>query len=252
MAQQDQGTPDTSLVEKQDKHNQGQEDVIQPNSSGRSRLNPLLLFMIVTVILIGTVGYFAYQKFQFKEQNVQIHPTPAFISPEPTVTTAPSPIVLTIPSVTLAPGWKTYTNQSANFTITHPAGWNVSEYANYVGFGPHEISEDAVWGVSFYNKSERSLVQIKDDIGKQISDRQQTEEPVVVGGLRATKIMTTSPQFPDFYSVTIIIDNGNMLYAIYNGSQTDTALHTMLQKRTGRVYAISFEDFYTSFRLILM
>jgi hypothetical protein len=104
-------------------------------------------------------------------------------------------------------------------------------------------------GVSFYNKSEKTISQIKDEVGKQFSDRKQTDETIVFNGLTATKVVTTTNQYPDWYSVTIIIDNGNMLYAIGNGAQTDKALNDMLLKRTGKNYNISFEDFYTSFRL---
>jgi hypothetical protein len=62
-------------------------------------------------------------------------------------------------------------------------------------------------------------------------------------------VVTTTNQFADWYSVVIIIDNGDMLYSIGNGAQTDTALNEMLTKRTGQDYDITFEDYYTSFSL---
>jgi hypothetical protein len=155
-------------------------------------------------------------------------------------------------SQTQAPtsNWETYSNESAGFSIKHPVGWRKVETENWTGFGPQEIGEDVLWGVSFYNKSEKTIAQIKDDVGKQFDDRKQTEETITLDGLTAIKVVTTTNQFADWYSVVIIIDNGNMLYSIGNGAQTDTALNEMLAKRTGQDYDITFEDYYTSFKLV--
>ena len=103
--------------------------------------------------------------------------------------------------------------------------------------------------MQFYNKSEKTTTQIKGEDGKQFPDRKQTEETIAFGRLTATKVITTTNQFADWYSVTIIIDSGNMLYAIGNGAQTDKALNEMIAKRTGKNSNISFEDFYSSFRI---
>ncbi|MDD3999183.1 MAG: hypothetical protein PHR98_03750 [Candidatus Shapirobacteria bacterium] len=119
-----------------------------------------------------------------------------------------------------------------------------------MGFGPQEIREDTVWGISFYNKSEKTITQIKSEIGQQFSDRKQMEETIIFNRLPATKLITTTNQWVDWYSVTIIIDNGNMLYAISNGAQTDKTLNEVLTRVTGENSNISFEDFYTSFKII--
>ena len=145
--------------------------------------------------------------------------------------------------------WQLYSNTQANFSINYPKEWHKVENANWAGFGPQEIGEDVVLGVQFYNKSEKTTAQIKDDVGKQFSDRKQTEETIAFEGLTATKVITTTNQFADWYSVTIIIDNENMLYVIGNGAQTNTALNEMITKRTGKESSISFEDFYSSFKI---
>lgn len=145
--------------------------------------------------------------------------------------------------------WETYSSASAGFSIEYPSGWRKGEAEKWVGFGPQEIEEDVVWGVSFYNKSEKTITQIKDELGKQFPDRKQTEETISFNGLSATKVITTTNQFADWYLVTIIIDNINMLYEIGNGAQTDKALNEMITKRTGKSSSISFENFYSSFKI---
>lgn len=204
----------------------------------------LIPTLIGAVLLsLGIAGYFAYQNYQIKQQGVQ--PTPAFVSTLPSVTATPTTVV---PTTAPTLGWETYSNASAGFSIKYPKGWRKVETKNWVGFGPQEIGEDVAWGVSFFNKSEKTAVQIKDEAGKQFPDRKQTEETISFDGLSATKVITTTNQFADWYSVTIIIDSGNMLYAINNGAQTDKALNEMIAKRTGKSSNISFENFYTSFK----
>lgn len=146
--------------------------------------------------------------------------------------------------------WETYTNSSASFSIRYPSGWRKVESTNQTGFGPQEIGEDVVWGISFYNKSDKTITQIKDELGKKFPDRTQTEEIISINGLPATKVITTTKQSENWYSVLIIIDSGNMLYAISNGSQNDKALNEMITKRTGKSSNSSFEDLYMSFRIL--
>ena len=209
-----------------------------PQKTGKKWLLPGLIGL--AVVASGVASYLAYQNFQLKKEQPSLGQT----------TQSPTS---DIPSPTTNPtsDWETYSNTSAGFSIKHPMGWRKAETANWVGFGPQEIGEDVLWGVSFYNKSEKTVAQIKDDIGKQFSDRKQTEEAITLEGLNATKVITTTNQFADWYSVTIIINNGNVLYTVSNGAQTDMVLNEMLTKKTGEDYNISFEDFYTSFTRLI-
>lgn len=222
--------------------------VIQPE---KPKTNYLLISGVVLAcfIVFGFGGY--YLGKQGLNNSAQSNLVPSYNSP--TITeNLPTPENSVQP--TTAPdktaGWDSYSNTSAGFSIEHPAGWRKVETENWVGFGPKEIGEDVLIGVSFYNKSEKTILQIKDEVGKQFSDRKQTDEVISFNGITATKVVTTTNQYTDWYSVTIIIDSENMLYAIGNGAQTDNARNEMLLKRTGKNYDMSFEDFYTSFRLI--
>lgn len=106
-----------------------------------------------------------------------------------------------------------------------------------------------LWGISFYDKSKKTVSEIKDKIGKQFSERKQTKKTIKVNNLVAEKVITTTSEFEDWYSVTIIIESENKFYAIGNGAQTDTALNEMISKRTGKEFNLNFEDFYSSFSL---
>lgn len=190
---------------------------------------------------IFAAGYFTALKTQ-----------PTKVAPFPTPTPQPISQVTPIPIPTPDPtaNWETYTNTAAGFSIKHPTGWRKSEASNWVGFGPQEIGEDVLLGVSFYDKSEKTTSQIKDDIGKQFPGRKQSEETITINNLTATKIVTTTNEIADWYSVILIIDSGNSLFAISNGAQTDSALNEMLLRRTGKKYDISFEQFYSTLKFL--
>ena len=211
----------------------------EPKSSNWTKV------ILAAVLGLGLLAGSAYAGYYYGTQQVQQpeKPTPVVSQPTPKPTPTPEPA----PDSTA--NWETYTNTSARFTIKYPKGWRKIETEDWVGFGPQEIGEDVIWGVSFYDKLEKTVSEIKDEMGKQFSDRKQSEETVTFNGLTTTKVVTTTDQYADWYSVTMIIDSGNMLYAIGNGAQTDTALNEMLLERTGEEYNISFEGFYSSFRL---
>lgn len=211
-------------------------------------LVPVLVGLVA--VSLGVASYFAYQNHQLRQQNTQTQSSPISVSSEPMTTIVPTSVVSsTTPGISTS-NWETYLNTSAGFSIKHPAGWRKIETENWVGFGPQEIGEDVTWGVSYYNKSTKTVAQIKDEVGKQFADRKQTEETINFEGITATKVITTTNQYADWYSVTIIVDSGNMFYVIGNGAQTDTALNKMLTKRTGKDYNVTFEDYYTSFKLL--
>lgn len=215
----------------------------------KPKTNYLLIggMVLVCFVVFGFGGYYLGKQASNdseKSGSPQSYDSPTAIvnSPTPGISVQPT----TAPDKTVS--WDTYSNTSAGFSIKHPKGWHKVETENWVGFGPKEMGEDILMGVSSYNKSEKSISQIKDEVGKQFSDRKQTDEAITFNGLTATKVVTATNQYPDWYSVTIIIDSEDMLYAIGNGAQTDKALNNMLLKRTGKNYDMSFEDFYTSFR----
>lgn len=221
---------------------------IVPPSASRSKI---LLFTILGLVIIAGSVFIGIQVGKNQTSNqppIAVLPT---ASPTQTATnpTAIPTSSATSPTINPTSDWQVYSNTQANFSINYPKGWRKVESANWAGFGPQEIGEDVVWGVSFYKKSEKTITQIKTEDGKQFPDRKQTEETIAFGGLTATKVTTTTSQFADWYSVSIIIDSGNMLYTIGNGAQTDIALNEMIAKRTGKNSSLSFGDFYSSFKI---
>lgn len=143
--------------------------------------------------------------------------------------------------------WQQYENSNARFSINYPGGWRLQELDNAVGFGPKEIGEDFIWGVQYFDSAGKNRQSIISDIGKQFSDRKTTEEFINVNGLPAVKVVTTTDQLKDWYSVVIILKSENKLYAIGNGALTDANLNSLLLERTGTMHKLKFEDFYNSF-----
>lgn len=241
-------SPETNIAGETTTQNSMPEQSVNATSLNK----PVVTNMWLIPILIGTVllslslaGFFAYQNYQLKQQVVLPNPTPT--PTLPSITTTPT-IAVSMTSATL--GWEIYSNVLSGFTIKYPTGWRTVESKNNVGFGPQEIGEDVVWVIQFYNKSEKTITQLVDEIGKQFPDRKQTEEIISLDGLYATKVTTTTNKFANWYSVSIIIDSGNMLYAISNGAQTDKALNEMIANKTGKSSNISFDNFYASFKQI--
>jgi len=229
----------------------GQNPVSQPVATPEKQKTSYLMIAGIILVCFVIFGFGGYYLGRQTSNNSEQSGLPQSYSSPTTTASSPTPENSVQPPTAhnKTAGWDSYSNTSAGFSIKHPAGWRKVETENGVGFGPKEIGEDVLIGVSFYNKSEKTISQIKDEIGKQFSDRKQTDEALTFNGLTATKVVTTTNQYADWYSVTIIIDSENMLYAIGNGAQTNTALNEVLLKRTGKDYNMSFEDFYTSFRL---
>ncbi len=215
--------------------------VLTPPSTNWSKI---LLFVVLGLVIVAGSIFIGIQIGKSQAQSQQPIVAQPIASP---TQTAVNPTAQ--PTSNPTADWETYSNALTNFSINYPTGWRKVESANWIGFGPQEIGEDVVWGVQFYNKSEKTIAQIKDEVGKQFTDRKQTETTISFDGLSATKVITTTSQFADWYSVSIIIDSGNMLYAIGNGAQTDTTLNEMITKRTGKKSSISFENFYSSFKI---
>lgn len=143
--------------------------------------------------------------------------------------------------------WSTYQNSEAEFSIKYPSDWRIVESSSWVGFGPKEIGEDVVWGVTYYDKSSTTISKIKTDIGAQFSTRTQIEEEVVLSNQTATKLITTTDDLPSWYSVNIIVVRDNFIYVIGNGAQSDEELNKVVKGLTSKDYNLSFEDFYKSF-----
>lgn len=220
-----------------------------PTAASQTNTFIIPTLIIVTLVAVSAAGYFAYQNSQLQQEYNQALVTP---SPTPSVTenmaSLPS-TTATQPAPQTTSNWEIYSNNAQGYSIQHPTGWRKIEAPDWTGFGPVEIGEDVLWGVSHSKAADMNLSQIKSGVGEQFPDRTQTEEVITVDGLTATKIVTTTPQLPDWYSVTIVITNETEVYAMSNGALTDAALNDIITKRTGRNSDLSFEDFYSTFKI---
>jgi hypothetical protein len=224
-------------------------DLATPSPSKPPYL-PLGLVVVVLLIAFGAGGYYLGSQSANNSQQV-IQPqtnnspnTQDSISQQPTSpTTPPQGSNSSSPSPELKTKWQSYTNQAALYKVEYPEGWRVVSYNNGEGYGPMEIQEDTLWGINIYDKNTHSISKIANDVGSQFSDKKQAQDSIVVNGLPATKITTTTPSIPDWYSETIVIERGSSYIAISNGAIANDAL----QKMRGVPAGTTFERFYNSF-----
>lgn len=227
------------------------------NSNLSKKLPTLFLFLVFTIgTLMAGIEIGKNQSIkQVGDSALNEKPTQT----EPLITSSPSPSQL-VTTTTISPiastssasqsaDLETYQNMAAGFSIKYPLGWRKVEADSWVGFGPKEIGEDVAWLVSFYKNSEKTVSEIKAEIGMQFADRSQTEKAITINGLEATEIITTTKSYADWYSVTIIANGKDGLFVISNGAQSDSALNKMIEAKTGKDFTLSFEDFYSSFRV---
>ncbi len=203
---------------------------------------PVLLIILV-LLLAASTAFLYYQNMQLKNMLASYQTQPV-VSPTPI--TYQSPVPTTDPTT----NWKTYINTKFGFSIKYPDGWRVVDSLdnpgpmNSVSFGPKQIGEDTLWGVVFYKKPDYSLDKIINDIGTQFSDRKQTKEAITVGGISATKVVTTTQQYVDWYHVMIIYENSEGFFAVNNGAIKDRNLPF----NRGVPVGTTFEQFYSSFK----
>lgn len=215
-----------------------------------------LIVAMIAIIALGAALYYAYTGFQnLREQrgiSRRIQETQAQLAANIQQQQNVSPSGETLGATTAAEvleSWQTYTSQQGNFSVRIPAEWRALEVNGWVGFGPAEVGEDALYGVSMYSSAAKGYQEILQSIGTQFPDVRRQTEQVTVSGMPATRITATTPSNPEWYSVTVVVDAGEMLYAIGNSAQSDDALNQMLQERVPSSDPVSFEHFYSSFSL---
>lgn len=179
----------------------------------------VVLLSVLLLLSVSIAGFFAYQtqklvaELRIKNEELTIK--------VPTPTTTPDPTA----------DWKTYLNSGALYQVKYPNTWRVVESATMVGFGSQEVGEDVKWTINTYKKDEFTQDKIKEDIGKQFSDRKQTSKIININGVEATQVITVTETIPTWYSELIIIEYGNSNIVISNGAIKD----------------LTFKDFYSTF-----
>lgn len=84
--------------------------VLKPTEPSKSNRFLVLTLSLLTLILLASTGYLAYQNMQLKKQIAQ-----PSASPSPTSTPDPTA------------NWKTYTNHEYGYSVEYPSDWKVSE-----------------------------------------------------------------------------------------------------------------------------
>lgn len=132
--------------------------------------------------------------------------------------------------------WQIFIDSKAGYTIKYPSGWRKVDFENGIGVGPQEIREDILWGLWFYDSSQKSKEEVISQIGKQFYEtgRFETRENIRFNNIQALKIIVTPSQYPDWYSESIIIEHDGKLFHIGNGAIKDD----------------KFELFYKSFKFV--
>ena len=201
---------------------------------------------LIMLFLFGSIFYLVYLNIFTKQlkRNEVSNPHEAIVSVSVSPKLTPTPTLSKSNSLN---GWQQYDNSNAKFSIKYPSSWSLQELDSTIVFGPPEIGEDTIWGVQYFDSSKKNRFSIIDSIGKQFTDRIQSEEFIRIKNLPAVKVVTTTKQVKDWYSVVIIFETKNRIYALENGAQTDANLNLSLFTRTGRKDNLKFEDFYNSF-----
>lgn len=116
-----------------------------------------------------------------------------------------------------------------------------------VYFGHEKIREDVLLVVSWYEKSEKSIDQIKKEAVSSSIESTQSEEKVLINGLEAIKVTTVKTKYPEYPVVRYIVDAGTRLYSI--SGETNDFLEKTINNRTQEGIELGPQDFAYSFKL---
>ncbi len=224
-----------------------------PKSPAASTISPLILSLIVVVVfLCAGVVYFGYQNYQLQNRLTVLEADrkPSIENEQLDAKEMPSDTVISSGSMpegaVAVDQTSTFTNTPLQFSIDYPKGWRFIEEQTFTGFGPQEVGEDVLLGVSYYSILNKTEENLKAEIGFQFSDRQQEEKPITVNGTQGLLITTTTPSIPSWRSEDVMIVSGPTIFVISNGAISDAER----QNTSGVPKTFTFKKFYESFRLL--
>jgi len=135
--------------------------------------------------------------------------------------------------------WQSYINTDHGYSILYPKNWRKIDFTGEItgfGVGPEDMSEDILWGMNIYSNSDNSVEDIINKIGDQFGDSRTVarEDIDFYNGLHAIKVIVTTSLLDEWYSETVIVENGELIYVFSNGAEKNS----------------EFRIFYESFRFI--
>jgi len=136
------------------------------------------------------------------------------------------------------PEWGVYSNDY--FSVWYPkiAG---TEYMTSDGNGNNcnsflDIKTDTMYPVTCYDATKVNVDNLIDGIGSQFREgdkRSESRSTFMLNGREATLTTVTTLDHPDWYSQSVFVQNGNIIYGLSNGAIRDP----------------NFELFYRSFKV---
>jgi uncharacterized membrane protein len=170
-----------------------------------------IILVVVIVILVGAVGYFAFVK---KSEPVAQQPTPT-----PVQTKTPISPIPTSETTNL----KTYTNSQYGYQIKYPKDWTVATSGfTAVGFrAPNTKPQLGDFVADVYVVFEASSIQkIIDAAGSQFSDRKVVREDITIGNnVPAVKFTVSTPSYPEWIFHSLLVEVVSGVLDVNDGAQ---------------------------------
>jgi len=175
-----------------------------------------IILVVVIVILVGAVGYFAFVK---KSEPIAQQPTP---TPTQTTTLTKTPISPT-PTPDKTTNLKTYTNNLYGYQIKYPKDWTVATSGSTtVGFrAPGTKPQPGDFVADVYMVFETSTIQnIVNATGSQFPDRKVIREDVTIGNnVPALKLTVSTPSHPEWVSHSLLVGVVSGVLNVNDGAQ---------------------------------
>lgn len=119
----------TTIPEGQSEPKEVPQPAIQVPETHKRKSWFIVVISALTLLLLGTTSYFAYQNYQLKKKPTQAQPTsrPTVGMPTLTTTTPSSTVTPSTPTIDPTAGWQIYTNEKYKYSIKYPPEVKVQE-----------------------------------------------------------------------------------------------------------------------------
>lgn len=114
--------------------------------------------------------------------------------------------------------WQIYRSTNYKLSFSYPKEWSLYYDLDQlgIGLGPSDVTGEALWSIFIYDKSDDSLSDLIDQVGKQFTDRKVDSQEILIAGQKANKILVTTGQIKDWYAEQIFVEKAGKIYKIDN------------------------------------